>query len=249
MACSRYRRTHIHCLCRIAIVRCGCWDQSKEGEPPLLRPPFLLYLLITQQGKYCNDSALEFPREFFTPALAAGKLSPRAPDSSINRMGVKSRKPLSEWRANGWLPAEDPRGWFQWYMRYYLGRRTDDDAKQIARWRSFGPRHSGGVLASSNYRKGDLGHRPVQRQVGRGFYERPALSVYGRKAPPPPLTPAPPCELMPGAAAVELPLRHLSCGCAGPRLGPPSYCCLRPRYSAFSFIYFQSDWSRPCPAL
>ena len=129
------------------------------------------------EGKYLNDCLLEFPREWFAAALRAGKLSPGRADPSLNAFGVKSRLSLGEWRRKGWVPAaegdRDVRGWFQWYCRYWIGRRDPAvDAVQIARWKAF-VRHQAQIVAS--YRR--LGqhrprtaaqkrrHRPRQRQA------------------------------------------------------------------------------------
>ena len=34
----------------------------------------------------------------------------------------------------GWIRSIDPYGWFQWYFRYWKGRRPEDDQRQIGRW-------------------------------------------------------------------------------------------------------------------
>lgn len=129
------------------------------------------------EGKYLNDCILELPREWYAGALRARRLSPGAPDASLNAFRVKSRQSLQEWRRKKWIPVapgdRDVRGWFQWYCRYWLGRRLPAvDAIQIARWRAF-LRHSAQIIAS--YRR--LGarrprtvaqkrkHRPRQRQA------------------------------------------------------------------------------------
>ena len=110
------------------------------------------------EGKYCNDCRGEFPPDWFTHA----KTSP-TPDVSCNYFKVKSRQPLSVWRQKGWIIEPDPRGWFQWYCRYYLGRRIPGvDDKQIARWKSFA-RHAGQIKA--NCLPKDLTCRPRQRQA------------------------------------------------------------------------------------
>ena len=96
-------------------------------------------------------------------SFAGAKLSPGRPDPKLNYFGIKSRQPLSEWRRKGWLHQDDPRGWFQWYCRYYLGRRLPEyDAVQIKRWRAI-RRHIGQVRR--NCHVGDLSCRPRQRQA------------------------------------------------------------------------------------
>jgi hypothetical protein len=78
----------------------------------------------------CRD---EFPSDWFEHA----KLSPDRADPSLNYFGVDASQPLSVWRSKGWIAPEDPRGWFQWYCRYYLGRRLPaEDTRQIARWKA-----------------------------------------------------------------------------------------------------------------
>mgnify|MGYP003394887136 CR=1 FL=1 len=110
------------------------------------------------EGKYCNDCRKELPDEWFAKA----KISEIA-DPSLNCFGVKSRQPLSVWREKGWIIGPDPRGWFQWYCRYYLGRRIPDvDEKQIKRWRAFA-RHAAQVKAHCE--PGELSCRPRQRQA------------------------------------------------------------------------------------
>jgi hypothetical protein len=116
------------------------------------------------EGQYCNDCIFEFPKEWFINAIKKNKLKPENPDpENINKFGIKSRQSLAIWKKNGWIYGNDPRGWFQWYMRYYLGRRDPDvDRKQIARWNSF-KRHLGQIKA--NCKPGDKECRPKQRQA------------------------------------------------------------------------------------
>lgn len=108
------------------------------------------------EGKYCNDSVVEFPYEWFADARIIPFIK------HANFFGVKSRMSLSEWRDRGWIHEVDPRGWFQWYMRYYLGRRIPvyDDA-QIKRWKAF-KRHEMQVKINA---AGEVLKRLGQRQA------------------------------------------------------------------------------------
>jgi len=124
---------------------------------PHFSPKDMLALGVFE-GKYCNDCRDELPPDWFAKA----KLSQTA-DPSFNFFKIKSRQPLSVWRENGWIRGSDPRGWFQWYCRYYLGRRLPDlDAWQIKRWRAFS-RHAGQIKA--HCLPMDTTCRPRQRQA------------------------------------------------------------------------------------
>jgi hypothetical protein len=125
---------------------------------PELTPPLMLSLGVFG-GKYMTDCADEFPRSWFDEA----KLSPRGRDPALNYFGVDASQPLRVWREKGWIHPDDPRGWFQWYCRYYQGRRmADEDARQIGRWRAM-RRHVQQVRR--NCEAGDLFCRPRQRQA------------------------------------------------------------------------------------
>lgn len=124
---------------------------------PYYSPPEMLAKGVFE-GKYLNSCQSEYPEDWFAKA----KLS-ATPDKTVNLFGVKSRQPLSVWREKGWIINLDPRGWFEWYCRYYLGRRHPEmDAIQIKRWRGFN-RHAGQIRA--NCEPGDLHCRPRQRQA------------------------------------------------------------------------------------
>ncbi len=109
-------------------------------------------------GKYMTDCRDEFPMSWFENA----KLCAERHDPDLNFFGVNASQPLSEWRRKGWIHEDDPRGWFQWYCRYYLGRRMDDDERQIKRWRAI-RRHI--TQIRKNCVTGDLLCRPRQRQA------------------------------------------------------------------------------------
>jgi hypothetical protein len=125
---------------------------------PELTPQEMLALGVFG-GKYMTDCRDEFPAAWFANA----KLSPGAPDPQLNYFKVAASQPLSVWRAKGWIHPDDPRGWFQWYCRYYMGRRLDgEDERQIKRWRAI-RRHIAQI--KRNCTPGDLSCRPRQRQA------------------------------------------------------------------------------------
>lgn len=127
------------------------------GFEPHHAPKEMLALGVFE-GKYCNDCRPELPDDWFADARVAD-----AADPALNYFGVKSRQPLSVWRDKGWIMGPDPRGWFQWYCRYYLGRRLPEiDDRQIKRWRAFA-RHAAQVR--NNCDPGDWTCRPRQRQA------------------------------------------------------------------------------------
>jgi hypothetical protein len=109
-------------------------------------------------GKYLNDCRGEFPKEWFLRA----KLCHEYHDPALNYFGVNASQPLSVWREKGWIHPDDPRGWFQWYCRYYLGRRGPDDQRQIKRWKAM-KRHIAQI--KKHCKKGDLNCRRKQRQA------------------------------------------------------------------------------------
>ncbi len=124
---------------------------------PELTPKQMLELGVFG-GKYMTDCRAEFPASWFVRArLASG---PR--DPGLNFFGVDASQPLSVWRAKGWIHPADPRGWFQWYCRYYSGRRGPDDERQIRRWKAIA-RHV--AQLKKHCRTGDLSCRPRQRQA------------------------------------------------------------------------------------
>jgi hypothetical protein len=124
---------------------------------PELTPKEMLELGVFG-GKYMTDCVREFPPAWFRKA----KLCAERHDAKLNCFGVNASQPLSEWRRKGWIYDEDPRGWFQWYCRYYMGRRCPDDERQIKRWIAV-RRHL--VQLRKNCRRGDLLCRPRQRQA------------------------------------------------------------------------------------
>ena len=110
-------------------------------------------------GKYLTDCRREFPAAWFKGA----KLAAARRDCALNFFNVDASQPLSVWRDKGWLHRDDPRGWFQWYCRYYLGRRMPaEDQRQIRRWKAI---HRHVRQIQKNCEPGDLLCRPRQRQA------------------------------------------------------------------------------------
>lgn len=134
---------------------------GKNFDPefkPELTPKQMLAMGIFG-GKYMTDCGREFPKDWFTHA----KLSPGGADESLNYFGIAASQPLSVWRGKGWIHPDDPRGWFQWYCRYFMGRRIpDEDRRQIKRWKMM-RRHIRQI--QMNCMEGDFTCRRRQRQA------------------------------------------------------------------------------------
>jgi len=125
---------------------------------PQLTPKQMLELGVFG-GYYLNDCSKEFPNDWFTQA----KLSDHGHDKNMNFFGVDASQSLRVWQQKGWIFHEDPRGWFQWYCRYYMGRRIpDEDRGQILRWKNM-RRHASQIKL--HCASGDLDCRKKQRQV------------------------------------------------------------------------------------
>lgn len=126
---------------------------------PELTPSEMLRLGVFG-GRYMRDCRKEYPGEWYKNA----KLHPEGVsghDPELNFFGVDASQPLSVWREKNWIRDQDPRGWFEWYCRYYMGRRSPDDERQIKRWLAM-RRHI--VQIKKNCRRGDLACRKKQRQ-------------------------------------------------------------------------------------
>lgn len=133
---------------------------GKNFDPrfkPELTPAEMLRLGVFG-GKYMSDKPKEYPRSWFKDAKLTTDHKRHA---ELNYFGVNASQSLKVWQQKGWINPQDPRGWFEWYCRYYLGRRTDDDERQIKRWLAM-KRHI--MQVKKNCRAGDANCRPKQRQ-------------------------------------------------------------------------------------
>lgn len=156
--------------------------KGKRSFPKHFNPeltPLQMLKMGVFEGKYLNDCIHEFPKEWFqamerckTTVYSNGR-----PDETRNYFKVKSRQSLRTWRVKKWIKSDDPdvRGWFQWYCRYWLGRRDEKrDEIQIKRFRAF-TRHRGQIVADLKRKKmkgvfiktkkDKMCHRSRQRQA------------------------------------------------------------------------------------
>lgn len=132
-----------------------CFDPRFQPE---LNPKQMLAMGVFG-GKYMTDCGNEFPEDWYKDA----KLCHKYYDKDLNFFHVQASQPLATWVANGWIYEEDPRGWFQWYCRYYMGRRIpSEDTRQIKRWLAI-KRHI--TQLQMNCPVSDLSCRPRQRQA------------------------------------------------------------------------------------
>ena len=138
-----------------------CEPVGKNFHPdfsPQLTPSQMLSLGVFG-GKYMTDCTSEFPKSWFDNA----KLSQNIKDINLNYFKVNASLPLKQWVDKGWIFNDDPRGWFQWYCRYFIGRRIEhEDIRQIKRWRAI-KRHVGAV--QKNCEPLNLDCRRKQRQA------------------------------------------------------------------------------------
>lgn len=126
---------------------------------PDLTPKQMLRLGIFG-GDYFTEAPKEFPKDWFDGVefSQAGTAL-----KNLNQFKVNASQPLSVWEKKGWIYPEDPKGWFLWYCRYYMGRRIkEEDARQIKRWKNM-KRHV--TQLQKNCKPQDASCRPRQRQA------------------------------------------------------------------------------------
>ena len=140
-----------------------CVARPGHDYPEIFKPeltPKIMLQLGVFGGKYLRDCREEFPADWF----ATARLASGAYDANLNFFKVRASQSLRTWQNKGWIHHKhDPRGWFQWYCRYYLGRRVlGYDQHQIKRWRNM-RRHKTQII--KNCPAADHGCRPRQRQA------------------------------------------------------------------------------------
>jgi len=153
---------------------------------------------VTNQTHKGRDAVKEYPKDWFEGLEPKVHLHSPIYNPAINKYGVRCGGGLDMWETSGWIAAQDPYGWFEWYCRFYLGRRTSDDHRQISRGLGvFGPKGRWrnnliGKCARGGRSFDDFSVSPVIRQAllhwGYHLTERDA-NAYVRKKGLPPLPP------------------------------------------------------------
>jgi hypothetical protein len=107
------------------VIREGCFGGS------YFRP-----LKSRKLGIVIEDDHKELPKACTDGLDISRYLASTTYDSEVNKFKVACGQSIEEWEAAGWIDHEhDVRGWFQWYLRFFQGRRCKDDERQVSRWR------------------------------------------------------------------------------------------------------------------
>lgn len=92
-----------------------------------------IYSSVTKK-KYGTEVWQELPEDWLKGLSVENQVASPIYDKDVNKYKVKCGASLEEWENSGWMNVQDPYGWFQWYCRFYQGRRSEDDERQVGRW-------------------------------------------------------------------------------------------------------------------
>ncbi len=117
------------------------------------------------------DDYRDLPADWITGLNIDRYLTSPKYDPMVNKYGVACGQSLEQWDAAGWMNhTYDSRGWFQWYSRFYRGRRCEDDVRQISRWsKAAGEKGRFRRMALKRYLA--LGIKSVMSDDGRNEYD------------------------------------------------------------------------------
>eukprot|EP00854_Cymbomonas_tetramitiformis_P001571 gene1571-2205_t len=131
---TRSRSLHAGPLSRLTII--GCPRTDHPEFTPNLEPVQMIRAGIFggcyfhprggKPGIFTREIAVnheEYPAEWFE-GVPKHLYHNRRYDIKLNKYAVKAGQDQEFWERKGWIHKQDPRGWFQWYTRFFLGRRT-----------------------------------------------------------------------------------------------------------------------------
>ncbi|GAA6022257.1 hypothetical protein JCM8202_001995 [Rhodotorula sphaerocarpa] len=135
-----------------------------------------------KSGRELHEDWSDFPKEWYSGLSSGMYLTrPEGAEDSINKWQARMGQPYEAWEANGWIrPEHDARGWYQWYYRFFLGRRCDDDERQVGRWDRVAGEASGRwrrILLQKYRQKGVSFVEPHEEEVSPGI--RQTLQHWG----------------------------------------------------------------------
>lgn len=125
------------------VFRFEGWDAFVPNKSPeeMLREgvfggSYFRPLRSKKLGIIVEDDWKELPKSWISGLSVDRYLTNPNYDPEINKFHVSCGQSIEEWEASGWISHEhDVRGWFQWYIRFFLGRRCEDDERQVSRWK------------------------------------------------------------------------------------------------------------------
>jgi hypothetical protein len=123
---------------------------------------------VTDQAYKGRQVIAEFPNAWFKGLDLARQVCSPTHDKALNKYKVDCGVCLGQWETSGWISSLDPYGWFQWYCRFFLGRRSTDDSRQISRFQRITALRRGQLcndLLKSRAKATDMKVSPVMRQA------------------------------------------------------------------------------------
>lgn len=89
---------------------------------------------VTGQSYKGLEVIREFPADWFAGLTLEDHVTCPSYRKPMNKYKVSCGGSLGMWETSGWISEIDPYGWLQWYCRFFLGRRSSDDLRQVDRW-------------------------------------------------------------------------------------------------------------------